>query len=104
MGLLEILLNALAPELKGRLHGIGGQVLDRGVAELGGVGSGNATKKLGRQISITSRIIGALAGLGGEGSALSEVRAVRAATSMQCSQNRDADDAGISSRQPDATP
>src|ERR1035441_1690329 len=99
-----MLLDALAPNLISRLACVGRQVFKRCVAQPGGVRSGQPTENLGRKLGIRREIAGALAGFGGKGRTLRELRPRWTSEITQVAQHAFTGETGISRRQSNPTP
>src|ERR1035437_3037081 len=99
-----MLLDALAPNLISRLGGVGWQVFKRCVAKPRGVRSGQSTENLGRKLGIRGEIAGALAGFGGKGRSLRELRPRRTSEITQVAQHAFTAETGISCSQSNPAP
>src|ERR1035441_8040649 len=99
-----MLLDALAPNLKSRLGCVGRQVFERCVAKPRGVRSGQPAQHLGCKLGIRGEIAGALAGFGGKGRTLRELRPRRTGEITQGAQNAFTGETGISRGQSNPAP
>src|ERR1039458_6934921 len=99
-----MLLDALAPNLKSRLGCVGRQVFERCVAKPRGVRSGQSTENLGRKLGIKGEIARALAGFGGKGRSLRELRPQWTGEITQVAQHAFTGETGISRGQSNPAP
>src|ERR1035438_5418590 len=99
-----MMLDALSPSLISRLGCVGRQVFKPSVARPGGVRSRQPTENLGRKLDIRREIAGALAGFGGKGRTLRELRPRWTSEITQVAQHAFTGETGISRRQSNPTP
>src|ERR1035438_9120866 len=99
-----MMLDALSPSLISRLGCVGRQVFKRSVAKPRGVRSGQPAQHLGGKLGIRGEIAGALAGFGGKGRTLRELRPRRTGELTQVPQHAFTGETGISCGQSNPTP
>src|ERR1035441_5533849 len=94
-----MMLDALSPSLISRLSCVGRQVFKRCVAKPGGVRNGQSTENLRRKLGIRGEIAGALAGFGGKGRTLRELRPQQSGEITQVAQHSFTGETGVSRSQ-----